>query len=85
MTAKPDRPSDDAPTPDDARSAVKQKWHKYENPAITTGEVADELGVDLETAFELLEAATDRANVSRNITVQSKPVAGDGPEHHVWW
>lgn len=44
-------------TPSDADIVVKQERNKVYNPAISTEEVAEELDISPEEAFELLEAA----------------------------
>jgi len=44
-------------TPTDADRVVKQEKNQVYNPAIATEEVAEELGVSTEKAFELLEKA----------------------------
>ena len=59
-------------TPEDADIVVRQKKNKVYNPAVSTEEVAEELGVSPEEAFELLEEAP---------RPESKPV-GDS---HIWW
>jgi|GEM_PF-2616077 len=59
-------------TPADADTVVKQEKNSAYNPAVSTEEVAEELGVSPETAFDLLSEAT-RPN--------GKPVG----DTHIWW
>jgi len=44
-------------TPADADRVVKQERNRVYNPAVSTEEVAEELGISTEEAFDLLEEA----------------------------
>ena len=59
-------------TPEDADKVVKFETNKVYNPVVSTEEVAEELGVSTEEAFELLDEAPRPSG---------KPVG----ESHVWW
>lgn len=59
-------------TPKDADIVVKQQRNKVYNPAVSTEEVAEELGISTERAFELLEEAP---------RPDGKPVGNT----HIWW
>lgn len=59
-------------TPKDADIVVKQNRNKVYNPAISTEEVAEELGVSTEEAFELLQEAPRPSEKSVGNT-------------HIWW
>lgn len=59
-------------TPEDADSVVKREKNQAYNPAVSTEEVAQELGISTEEAFELLEAAPRPSG---------KPVG----DTHIWW
>ena len=68
------------PTSKDARKSVWRQKNSHVNPAVSTGEVASELGVSVEEAFELLQE--DMANIGH---LSNKTVAGSDPENHIWW
>ena len=59
-------------TPDDAATIVNRETNMRYNPVVSTEEVAEELGLSPETAFDLLDNAPGPS---------SKPVG----ETHVWW
>lgn len=61
-----------ASTPEDATRVVLQETNTAYNPVVSTEEVAEQLKISTEDAFELLEEAP-RPN--------GKPVG----ETHVWW
>lgn len=59
-------------TPKEAGRVVRMETNTVYNPAISTEEVAEELGISTEEAFELLEEAP---------RPDGKPVG----ETHIWW
>jgi len=59
-------------TPEDADRVVKQEKNTVYNPAVSTEEVAEELGIRKEDAFELLKEAP---------RPDGKPVGNS----HIWW
>lgn len=59
-------------TPEDADRVVKTEKNKVYNPALSTEEVAEELGISTEEAFDLLEEAPRPSG---------KPVGNT----HIWW
>lgn len=59
-------------SPQDADNVVKQQKNRVYNPAVSTEEVAEELGISVERAFELLNEAP---------RPRGKPV-GDS---EIWW
>lgn len=59
-------------TPEDAAALVNRETNMRYNPVISTEEVAEELGVSPETAFDLLDEAPGP---------ESKPIA----DTRVWW
>lgn len=59
-------------TPEDADIVVRHETNQAYNPAVSTEEVAEELGVSTEEAFELLEEAP---------RPDGKPVGNS----HIWW
>lgn len=59
-------------TPEDADRVVKCETNRVYNPVVSTEEVAQELDISSEKAFELLEEAP---------RPDGKPVG----ESHVWW
>ena len=59
-------------TPKDADRVVRHETNNVYNPAVSTEEVAEELGISTEEAFELLEAAP---------RPDGKPVGNS----HIWW
>ncbi|WP_158055322.1 hypothetical protein [Halorussus halophilus] len=58
--------------PKDAGWVVKSERNKVYNPVVSTEEVAEELGISTEEAFELLEEAPRPSG---------KPIG----DTHVWW
>lgn len=59
-------------TPADADRVVRMEKNQAYNPAVSTAEVAEELGTSEEEAFELLEEASGPSG---------KPVG----DTHIWW
>ena len=71
IAANSDLP-DDADLSEEARKFVKMEWNKVYNPAISTAEVAEELGVSEEAAHDALEESPH---------VDKKAVS----DTHIWW
>lgn len=67
-------------TATDARQSVYRQKNSHVNPAVGTGEVAEDIGVSLERTFELL--CEDRDGIGH---LDSKTVGTGGPEHTIWW
>jgi len=59
-------------TPEDADRVIRREKNTVYNPAISTEEVAEELEISTEEAFELLEEAPRPSG---------KPVGNT----HIWW
>ena len=59
-------------TPQDADNVVKQEKNSVYNPAISTEEVAEALGVCPEEAYELLDDAP-------------RPESKEVGNTHIWW
>lgn len=59
-------------TPEDADRVVKVETNRVYNPVVSTEEVAEELEISTEEAFELLEEAPRPSG---------KPVG----DTHIWW
>lgn len=59
-------------TPKDADIVVKREKNRVYNPAVSTEEVAQELGISTEKAFELLDEAT-------------RPDRKEVGDTHIWW
>lgn len=59
-------------TPQDADRVVKHERNKVYNPAISTEEVAEELGVSPDKAYELLNEAP-------------RPESKEVGNTHIWW
>jgi hypothetical protein len=66
--------------PADARRVVKHGKNKVHSPVVSTGEVADGLGIDTDRAFELLKSDLESTG-----HLNSKHVGDDEPAHCVWW